>query len=305
MRFVVTGGAGFIGSNLVERLIKEGNEVIVIDNLHTGSLYNLKNLNIKFVKGDAGEIDRIIDPIDGIFHLGIPSSSPMYKKKRELIYKAIEDWIKILEYATKNKIKIVLASTSSIYNGNPVPWREDMQIIPTDFYTEVRYAMERIAKVYNDLYGTKVVALRLFSVYGEREEFKGEYANLVSQFILAALKGETIKVFGDGTQTRDFIYVQDVVDAFIKAMSSNIDFDIFNVGRGKSYSLNEVISMVSKILDVEVKVKYIENPIKNYVWHTLADTTKAEERLGFKAKVDLEEGIRKIIPYYKKFLESV
>jgi len=180
-----------------------------------------------------------------------------------------------------------------------------MQIIPTDFYTEVRYAMERIAKVYNDLYGTKVVALRLFSVYGEREEFKGEYANLVSQFILAALKGETIKVFGDGTQTRDFIYVQDVVDAFIKAMNSNINFDIFNVGRGKSYSLNEVIAMVSKILDVEVKVKYIENPIKNYVWHTLADTTKAEERLGFKAKVDLEEGIRKIIPYYKKFLESV
>jgi UDP-glucose 4-epimerase len=305
MRFVVTGGAGFIGSNLVERLIKEGNEVIVIDNLHTGSLYNLKNLNIKFVKGDAGEIDRIIDPIDGIFHLGIPSSSPMYKKKRELIYKAIEDWIKILEYATKNKIKIVLASTSSIYNGNPVPWREDMQIIPTDFYTEVRYAMERIAKVYNDLYGTKVVALRLFSVYGEREEFKGEYANLVTQFILAALKGETIKVFGDGTQTRDFIYVQDVVEAFIKAMNSNIDFDIFNVGRGKSYSLNEVIAMVSRILDVELRVKYVENPIKNYVWHTLADTTKAEERLGFKAKVDLEEGIRKIIPYYKKFLESV
>jgi len=305
MRFVVTGGAGFIGSNLVEKLIKEGNEVIVIDNLHTGSLYNLKGLNIKFVKGDAGEIDRIIDPIDGIFHLGIPSSSPMYKKKRELIYKAIEDWIKILEYATKNKVKIILASTSSIYNGNPVPWREDMQIIPTDFYTEVRYAMERIAKVYNDLYGTKVVALRLFSVYGEREEFKGEYANLVTQFILAALKGETIKVFGDGTQTRDFIYVQDVVDAFIKAMNSNIDFDIFNVGRGKSYSLNEVISMVSRILDVEVKVKYTENPIKNYVWHTLADTTKAEEKLGFKTKVDLEEGIRKIIPYYKKIIESM
>jgi UDP-glucose 4-epimerase len=304
MRFVVTGGAGFIGSNLVEKLIKEGNEVIVIDNLHTGSLYNLKNLNIKFVKGDAGEIDKIIDPIDGIFHLGIPSSSPMYKKKRELIYKAIEDWIKILEYATKNKIKIVLASTSSIYNGNPVPWREDMQIIPTDFYTEVRYAMERIAKVYNDLYGTKVVALRLFSVYGEKEEFKGEYANLVTQFILAALKGETIKVFGDGTQTRDFIYVQDVVDAFIKAMNSSIDFDIFNVGKGKNYSLNEVIAMISRILDVEVKVKYVENPIKNYVWHALADTTKAEEKLGFKAKVNLEEGIRKIIPYYKKIVES-
>jgi len=305
MRFVVTGGAGFIGSNLVERLVKEGNEIIVIDNLHTGNLQNLKGLNIKFIKADAGEIDKIIEPIDGIFHVGIFSSSPMYKKKRELIYKAIEDWIKILEFATKNKIKVVLTSSSSIYNGNPVPWREDMQIIPTDFYTEARYAMERIAKVYNEFYGTKVVILRLFSVYGEREEFKGEYANLVTQFILAALKRETIKVFGDGTQTRDFIYVQDVVEAFIKAMNSNIDFDIFNVGKGKNYSLNEVIAMISRILDVEMKIKYTENPIKNYVWHTLADTTKAEEKLGFKAKVDLEEGIRKIIPYYKKIIESM
>ena len=304
MRFVVTGGAGFIGSNLVERLIKDGHEVIVIDNLHTGNLHNLKNMNIKFLKGGAGDIEKIIDPIDGIFHLGIPSSSPMYKTKRELIYEAMKDWIKILEFATKNKVKIVLASTSSIYNGNPLPWREDMQIIPTDFYTEVRYSMERIARVYHELYGTKVIALRLFSVYGEREEFKGEYANLVTQFILAALKGETIKVFGDGTQTRDFIYVQDVVEAFIKAMNSNIDFDIFNVGKGKNYSLNEVIAMVSRILDTEIKVRYVENPIKNYVWHTLADTTKAELKLGFKAKVELEEGIRKIIPYYKKVIQS-
>jgi UDP-glucose 4-epimerase len=98
--------------------------------------------------------------------------------------------------------------------------------------------------------------------------------------------------------------VQDVVNAFIKAMNSNIDFDIFNVGKGKNYTVNEVIAMISRILDVEVKVKYVENPIKNYVWQVLANTIKAEEKLGFKAKVELEEGIRKIIPYYKKVLES-
>jgi len=303
MRFVVTGGAGFIGSHLVERLIKDGHEVIVIDNLHTGSLHNLKGLNVKFVKASAGEISKVIDKIDGIFHLGIPSSSPMYKRNRELVFKAIEDWIKILEFATENRVKIVLASTSSIYNGNPIPWKEDMQIIPKDFYSEVRYAMERIAKVYNDFYGTKVISLRLFSVYGEREEFKGEYANLVTQFLMAALKGEVIRVYGNGSQTRDFIYVQDVVDAFIKAMNSNIDFDVFNVGKGENYSLNELISMISKNLNIEVKVRYVENPVKNYVWHTLADTKKAEEKLGFKARVSLEEGIRKIIPYYKKVVE--
>ena len=98
--------------------------------------------------------------------------------------------------------------------------------------------------------------------------------------------------------------MQDVVEAFIKAMNSSIDFDVFNIGKGKNYSLNEVIAMSSRILDVNVKVKYVENPIKNYVWHTLAGTTKAEKKLGFKAKVELEEGIRKIIPYYKKVVQS-
>ena len=120
----------------------------------------------------------------------------MYKMKRELIYKTMKDLIKILEFATKNKVKIVLAPASSIYNGNPLPWKEDLEIIPTDFYTEVRYSMERIARVYNELYGTKVITLRLFSIYGEREEFKGEYANLVTRFVLAALKSETIKFSG-------------------------------------------------------------------------------------------------------------
>jgi len=300
MLYVVTGGAGFIGSHLVDRILERGDEVIVIDNFHTGTPRNLIGKDVRLIQGNSGEIAKLNEKVDGIFHLGIYSSSPMYKKDRSLISKAIEDFIVLIDWATKNKVKIVFASTSSVYNGNPIPWSEDMSIKPMDFYTEARYAMERLAEVYNKLYGTSVIALRLFSVYGEREEHKGKYANLVSQFIWSVLQGRKPVIYGDGTQTRDFIYVGDVVEAFIKAMESDVDFDIFNVGTGKNYSLNELLNVLGKVMGREIEAEYVENPIKNYVMHTLADTTKSEKVLGFKAKVSLEDGIKKILPYYEK-----
>ena len=303
MKFLVTGGAGFIGSHLVRRLIKEGNEVIVMDNFHTGRLDTLKGLDVEIIRGDVKEIQKLEEKVDGVFHLGIYSSSPMYKTDRRLVVRAIEDFVTLMEYTKKHNTKIVFASTSSIYNGNPIPWKEDMPVIPTDFYTEARYSMERLNEVYHKLYGIEAIALRLFSVYGEREEHKGRYANLVSQFVWSALKKDRPIIYGDGSQTRDFIYVGDVVEAFVKAMNSDVVFDVFNVGTGKNYSLNQLIKIIGKIMKREIDVEYVENPIKNYVIHTLADTSKAEKVLGFKAKINLEEGIKRIIPYYKKTFE--
>ena len=292
MAFIVTGGAGFIGSHIVEELVKKGEDVIVIDNLHTGNLENIKEFDVEFLNGRAKEISSIKKSVNGIFHLGIYSSSPMYKENRSLVNEALEDFIHVMEFAKENNIKVVLTSSSSIYNGNPIPWKENTRIIPSDFYTEGRYAMERIAEVYNKLYGLKCITLRLFSVYGPREEYKGKYANLVSQFLWSINKDEQPIIFGDGTQTRDFIWVKDVVKAYLLAMEKDIDFDVFNVGTGKNYSLNEVVEIINQILGKNVKPKYVENPIKNYVFHTLADTTKAENVLKFKAKVSLEDGIK-------------
>lgn len=294
MAFIVTGGAGFIGSHLVEELVNRGEEVVVIDNLHTGSIENIKGFDVELIKGRAKEISSVKKAIDGIFHLGIYSSSPMYKENRFLINEAMEDFVHVMEFAKEKKVKVVLASTSSIYNGNPIPWKEDMKIVATDFYTETRYAMERIAEVYNKLFGVSCLALRLFSVYGPREEYKGKYANLVSQFLWSIKRDEPPVIFGDGSQSRDFVWVKDVVEAFILAMEKDIGFDVFNVGFGKNFSLNEVVSIINKTLGKNIKPKYVPNPIKNYVYHTLADTSKAEKLLGFKAKVSLEEGIKKL-----------
>jgi UDP-glucose 4-epimerase len=294
MKFIVTGGAGFIGSHLAEELIKKGNDVTIIDDLSLGVENNIPK-EATFIKGSSSKVSEISERIDGIFHLGMPSSSPMYKENPYLVGKTINEAITIFEYARKNQCKIVYASTSSIYNGNPIPYKEDLQVYVTDYYTECRYAIERLAKLYYDFYNVKSIGLRLFSVYGPREEHKGKYANIISQFLWSIMKNERPIIYGDGSQTRDFIYVSDVINAFILAMEKDIDFDIFNVGTGRDYSFNEVIKIINKLLNKDIKPIYKPNPIKNYVYHTLADTTKAEKILRFKAKVSLEEGIKNII----------
>jgi len=237
MRVLVTGGAGFIGSHLSEELVKKGCEVVIIDNLHTGNEKNIEQIRdkVEFIKADAGKARSAIKgKIDVIFHLGIYSSSPMYKENPLLVAKAIEDAINLLEFAKEQDAKFILASTSSIYNGLPLPWREDMKPRVSDYYTEARYCIERLLELYNKLYGLRGVVLRLFSVYGPREESKGRYANVISQFIWAMLKDEQPVIYGDGEQTRDFIYVSDVVRAFLLAMNyERSEFEIFNVGTGK------------------------------------------------------------------------
>jgi UDP-glucose 4-epimerase len=300
-KYLVTGGAGFIGSNLVERLVKENNDVIVVDSLHTGSEELIKEFNIEFYKMRVDEFYKNVNPgsIDGIFHLGKPSSTPMYKANREKFTESVSGIISVLELAIKNNAKIVNASSSSLYNGLEPPHNENMIIKPTDFYTEARLVEERLSKVYEDLYGLRWNAMRFFSVYGPREQYKKNYANLISQFIWSYMKNEPPVIYGDGSQKRDFIYVGDVVDALIKAMKSNVN-GIFNVGTGKSYSLNEMVEMLMKLMNVNIKPKYIENPLKNYVYLTQADTTKSEKVLGFKAKTTLEEGIKMTIDYYRR-----
>ncbi|MDH5807098.1 MAG: NAD-dependent epimerase/dehydratase family protein [Candidatus Methanomethylicaceae archaeon] len=295
MKIIVTGGCGFIGSNLVEQLVKDGYEVIIFDNLSTGNLKNIEGLNVKFFNKPYEKMSELVSNIDIIFHLGMPSSSPMYKNNPELVGKTINDAIAIFEYARKNNCKIVYASTSSLYNGNIPPYKEDMPIYVTDYYTECRYAIERLAMLYNKLYGVKSVGLRLFSVYGPKEEYKKEYANIISQFLWLIKQNKPPIIYGDGNQTRDFIHVLDVVKAFILAMEKDFEYEIFNIGTGKAYSFNDVINLINKILEKNIKPIYKPNPIKNYVYHTLADTSKAEKILEFKAKINLEDGIKSLI----------
>ena len=287
--YLVTGGAGFIGSNLAQSLIDTRHQVFIVDDLSTGSIANIPEGVTYITASVSASIPHLkaLD-FDGIFHLGAPSSTPMYRKNPTLVGQAILDFIRLMEYAKEKKTKVVYVSSSSVYNKCPVPWEEDMTLCPTDFYTEARICWERIARIYYGHCNVKSVGLRLFSVYGPHEESKKQYANVITQMLWAKLKGETFEIYGDGEQRRDATFVSDIVAALILAMKSDIKCDIFNVGTGVNYSTNEIAKRIG------VKVKYVPTPFLNYVDTTLANVSKAEKMLGFRAKVNLDEGLEKL-----------
>lgn len=298
MNYLVTGGLGFIGSNIAKKLIADGNKAWIIDNLHTGS-YENKPEGATVFEGVSGKVSELKLPkMDAVFHDGIYSSGPMYKEEPTRLAKALDDFLKILDFCRKNDCPLVFASTSSVYNGVKPPQKEDVEIKPLDLYSETRLYMERISSIYAKLYGTRIAGLRYFSVYGPGEKAKKQYANLVSQFLWAMKKGEAPVIYGDGSQTRDLTYVEDVVRANLLAAQKIKGFEALNVGTGKTYTMNQLIEMLNKALGKGIKARYVANPIKNYVEFTQADTKKAYEMIGFKAEITLEEGIKRLVKLY-------
>jgi len=303
MKYLVTGGAGFIGSNLTERLAREGHSVIVVDNLSTGSLKNLRAVEnkIKFIESSVAKIleNKSIKGLDGIYHCGITSSTPLYRDNPHFVGEAINEFIDMLELAKRENCKLIYASSSSVCNGNPTPFTEDMPVLVKDLYTEARYAMERLSHLYYDWYKTKSVGIRFFSVYGPHEEAKKNFANLITQFLWNAQKGEKAIVYGDGNQTRDFTYVKDIIEGCALAMNSEkVEHDIFNIGAGFQYTVNDMVKMLEKALDKKIECQYVPNPLQGYVYETWADTQKAQKVLGFKPQYPLEKGLKEIIEYY-------
>lgn len=299
MKAIVTGGAGFVGSHIAEELLKENYSVSVIDNLSTGDKKNIKHIEnkIDFLKENSSKISKL-GKADVVFHEGIYSSSPVYRKDNTLVGKAISEFIDILNYCVKNKCKLVFASSSSIYNGYPPPHNEVAIPKVKDFYTEARYSMERLADLFRQMYGLEYCGLRYFSVYGDREESKKTFANMVSQIIWKGMLDKEVIVYGDGTQKRDLVNISDVVSANLIASKSR-ENGIFNVGTGTSYSFNEIIEKVGNAMGKKIKTKNIENPLKNYVDIVHADTQKSREKLGFSAMVGADEGIKRALNYYK------
>ncbi|HVP23017.1 MAG TPA: NAD-dependent epimerase/dehydratase family protein [Conexivisphaerales archaeon] len=303
MKAVVTGGAGFIGSHLVERLVAEDAEVLVIDNLHTGQAGNIPKGNVTFHRGRSGVIGRVAKDPDVVFHLGMYSSSPMYKENPHLVSEVVDDAVSVYEFARRTGCRLVVASTSSIYNWTPFPWTEDIAPRVTDYYTEARYAVERLGELYWNLHKVGSTALRFFSVYGEREEGKGKFANTLTQFLWSSMLGQEPLLYGSGEQSRDLTYVKDIVEGMMLASKRREGFGVFNLGTGTETSFNAMVELVGRRLGAKVKPKYVKADMSNYVMRTRADTRKAKEELGFEAKVKLSDGLDAIVKYYSGLRE--
>jgi len=303
MKVLITGGAGFIGSNIVEELVKSGHEVIVLDNFSLGNMSNLESVKNKItvVKGDIRDeklLEDISKDCDVISNQAAASSAPMFKTNlRESVETNVLGFTNILNAARKNDVKkVVFASTSSIYGNNPPPLRENMDVCPPNFYSATKMNNEHMAKIFSQEYGLETIGFRYMSVYGPHEESKGGYANLVSQFLWSMKKNESPVVYGNGKQTRDFVFVKDVAQANILAVNTTkkIFGEIFNVGTGKATSMNDMINLINKILRKNIQPTHIENPVKNYIAVQLADISKIKSDLGFEPRYSLDAGIKEI-----------
>ncbi len=302
MRALVTGGLGFIGSNLSRVLLEEGFEVVIIDNLLLGNRSNIADISssLKIVIGDVENYSDLLKTgkVDVIFHLAGASASPMFDEKN--LIKAyrnnIEGFVQILNFAKQTNVKKVLfASTSSLYFNNPPPLIEDSIILPPNFYSVTKYTMEHTAYVFSKLYGLEILGFRFFSVYGKSEQSKGIYANLASQFLWQMKKGERPVIYGDGKQKRDFIYVEDVARALVMASLSQkkFGFDVFNLGTTKQYDLNQLVGVINKVLGKNIKPEYIPNPMLNgYIYSQQSDISKIQKAFWWSPMVSLPEGLK-------------
>lgn len=297
MRCLVTGGAGFIGSNLAEKLVKEGHEVIVFDNFSMGKMENISGLDVEVVNGDIRDYEAVLratKEVDVIFNQAAASSSPMFLKDlRHAVSVNVDGFINLLNASRENGVrKLVYASTSSVYGNNDPPLSEDMKLDPVNFYASTKLLNEHLAVLYSREYGLETIGLRYLSVFGPKEKSKGIYANLASQFLWKMQKNEQPTVYGDGRQTRDFTFVADIVSANLLAMNSKISGEVFNIGTGRPTSLNDLVAIINKILGKSIKPKYVDNDFKNYIATQMPDISKARKLLGYAPEYSLEDGLR-------------
>ena len=293
MRALVTGGAGFIGSNIVDKLIEKGYDVIVIDNESAEEndrfYWNDKSQNFKFDICDYDKIEPLFDGVDYVFHLAAQSRiQPAVKNPIKTVKINCEGTTNVLQASRKHKVKkVVYSSTSACYGLiNKPPLHEKMNTDCLNPYSVTKVAAEDICEMYTKLFGLKTVTFRYFNVYGERQPTRGQYAPVIGLFKKQKDSGEPMTVVGDGLQTRDYTHVSDVVNAnILAAESDNVgNGEIINIGAGKSYSVMDLVDMIDG--------DYVHIPPRvGESRHTLADVKKAKNLLGWESKVNLKNWI--------------
>ena len=305
MKYIVTGGAGFIGSNIVKKLVARGDNVVVIDNLNTGKEENLASVKDKiiFLKDDILNLDLLeqhTNEIDGIFHqAALASVQDSFSKPEEYNNVNVNGTENILKLAKKNDFKVVYASSSSVY-GNPekIPISESDSKNPINPYAETKLKKEKLAEKYSQI-GVKVIGLRYFNVFGKGQS--KEYAGVLKLFLERIRDQLPPKINGDGTQFRDFVYVEDVADANIMSMDSEVNHEFFNVGTNTSITILELAKTI--IESAGLNIEPIFGPaLKGDVQKTIANIDLIKEKIGWKPTVFLEEWINEIISM-KKFDE--
>ena len=311
MNIVITGGSGFVGSYLCEKLINDGHKIIVIDNLLTGSRDNINDLldneNFSFIEHDVQDHIEIEDKVDYVLHFASAASPKAYTEHPVNTLKAGSvGTINTLGLAKKHSAEYLLASTSEVY-GDPLisPQNEEYwgNVNPNgerSMYDEAKRFAEAAVATYSRSYGLKTKIVRIFNTYGPRMQLND--GRVVTNFIVQALRNQNITIYGDGTQTRSFSYVEDTVAGIISLMNST-EYDVFNIGNPNEMTVGQLAEKIIKLTDSTSEIKYLELP-NDDPKQRKPDITKAKTKLNWEPKVNLDEGLTKTIKWVEEQLSK-
>ncbi len=312
-RFLITGGAGFVGSTIADQLLDAGAaEVRLLDNFVRGSWHNLEcrdRREVKVIEGDVRDVDtvnRATEGVDYVFHQAALRITRCAEAPREAIEVLVNGTLNVMEAARQYNVrKIVAASSASVY-GNPshLPMDEDHPFNNRTMYGAGKIANEQMLRAFTTTFGMPYLAFRYFNVYGPRMDLTGVYTEVLIRWLDAIEAGEPPKIFGDGKQTMDFVYIGDVARANLIAMRSDVTDEVFNVGTGIQTSLNELCQTLLRLTGSKLRPEYKEARAVANVLHRRAGVEKAEKMLGFRAEVGLEEGLRRLIAWRTAMVEK-
>ncbi|PYV02758.1 MAG: LPS biosynthesis protein WbpP [Acidobacteria bacterium] len=316
-KMAVTGGAGFIGSNLAEHLLSQGHEVLLIDNFSTGRESNLKlwaeraGDRVKLLRADVNETEKLRHAFRGVLYVfhqaAIPSVPRSIEDPKGTESSNINGSLSLLLAARDAGVRrVVLASSSSVYgDDHNLLQVEDPVGRPHSPYALSKSVGEQYCRLFYELYGLETVCLRYFNVFGPRQDPKSEYAAVIPRFCTRLLGGKRPTIYGDGEQSRDFTYVANVVEANWRAAThAGAAGEVFNIGCGIQTSLNQLIGILNGILDIRLEPIY-EPARKGDIRHSFADVKKAERVLDFHPAIDLQEGLKRVVGWYREHPEDI
>jgi UDP-glucose 4-epimerase len=307
---LVTGGAGFIGSSIVRALLSRGDKVRVLDNFFSGKRENLAEVakDIELVEGDIrneADLERALNGVELVFHEAAIPSVPRSLVEPVQNHEAnATATLKLLLQAKKSGVRrVVYAASSSAYGDTPtLPKIESMRPSPLSPYAVSKLAGEHYCQIFATAYGLETVALRYFNVFGARQDPMSEYAAVIPKFITAALAGKGVTIFGDGEQSRDFCYIDNTVEANLKAgdaPAAQVSGQMVNVACGAATTLNQVVGILGEILGKKIPISYQPARVGD-VKHSLADITEAKTRLGYTGAISFHDGLKRTVEWYAK-----
>ena len=305
--YLVTGGAGFIGSNIVEQLVKRGEKVRILDDFSTGKRENIVGFkdSIELIEGDLRDweiVKRVMAGVDFVLHQGaLPSVERSIEDPLTTTKVNILGTLNVLLAAREVKVKrVVYASSSSVYGDTPtLPKKEGMKTNPQSPYAVTKLIGEEYCRIYYSIYGLETVCLRYFNVFGPRQDPGSQYAAVIPKFITLMLTGKSPPIYGDGEQSRDFTFIDNVVEANLETCKAKgAPGEVFNIACGKRVTINELVERLNKILQTRIEPTY-QSPRKGDVRHSLADISQARKTLHYSPEIGFDEGLEKTVQGFR------